>query len=313
MLFYTHEGCLLHEVQQRHPERPDRLRTVYASLAANGLTERLDHRAAPAADATDLALAHQAPLLARLDALQPSSGLAFVGGHTFMNRHSLHAAALAAGAVMDAVSQVLNGPDQRAFCAVRPPGHHAEANATMGFCFYNSIALGAEQALQQVDRVAIFDFDVHHGNGTVDIFKDRPEVLVCSSFQHPFYPYRYAEIDRPNIVNTPLPAGADGPTFRRALERDWIRAAKAHQADLTLVSAGFDAHRDDPLGGLLLDDEDFRWVTELIVDLAECTSGGRLVSTLEGGYDLNALGRCAALHVEVLGSGHSFITSVNTS
>ena len=300
MLLYTHEDCLLHQMQPRHPERPERLRAVYQGLAAAGLTEAVTHRTAPAIGEADLTEVHAPELLARLNALRPESGLAFVDQDTVMNPKSLQAALLAAGAVVDAVGEVLSGDQRRAFCAVRPPGHHAEASRTMGFCFHNSIALGAMRALRQVDRVAILDFDVHHGNGTVDIFKDRPEVLVCSSFQHPHYPYRYADIKRPNIRNTPLPVGATGAPFRKALERDWTPAVKAHRPDLILVSAGFDAHRADPLAGLLLEDADFRWITRFIVDLAQHSAQGRIVSALEGGYDLEALSRCAALHVQAL-------------
>ena len=300
MLFHTHDDCLRHEAQPGHPERPDRLRAVNQSLSACGLMDRFECRAARPIEAEGLATVHDPAHLAELKASSPASGLVRLDPDTAMNPHTLRAAALAAGAVTAAVQAVLGGVDNRAFCAVRPPGHHAEVGAAMGFCYYNSIALGAVQALKQVDRVAILDFDVHHGNGTVDAFKDRPDVLVCSSFQHPFYPYRHTDVEAPNIVNTPLPAGTQGAAFRRAIERDWAGAVNAHRPDLILVSAGFDAHRDDPLGGLLLEDEDFRWTTEFIVDLAEAHAGGRVVSALEGGYDLAALGRCAVLHAEAL-------------
>lgn len=307
MLLYAPEECLLHEMQPRHPERPDRLRAIYAGLEASGLTNACERRSATPISAAALAEIHASPYLAQLqaaladlNAAQPESGLMQVDGDTALCRNSLQAAALAAGAVVDAVAEVLAQPGQRAFCAVRPPGHHAEADAAMGFCFYNSIALGAERALREVERVAILDFDVHHGNGTVDIFKDRPEVLVCSSFQHPFYPNRYVNIDRPNIHNTPLPADSKGADFRHAVERDWSTALKAHRPQLILISAGFDAHREDPLGGLLLHDDDFRWVTEFIIDLAETYAEGRIVSALEGGYDLEALSRCVVLHVKGL-------------
>ena len=300
MLFYTHDDCLGHEMQPGHPERPDRLRAVNESLTASGLKDGFDCRAARPIDAPALAAIHAPDYLAGLNAVSPASGLVRLDADTAMSPGTLRAAAVAAGAVTDAVREVLGGKERSAFCAVRPPGHHAEAGAAMGFCYYNSIALGAAQALEEVDRVAILDFDVHHGNGTVDAFKDRPEALVCSSFQHPFYPYRYVDIEAPNIVNTPLPAGSDSAAFRRAVERDWAAAVNAHRPDLILVSAGFDAHRDDPLGGLLLDDEDFRWITEFIVDLAVTHADGRLVSALEGGYDLDALGRCAVVHAEAL-------------
>ena len=300
MLFYTHDDCLGHEMQPGHPERPDRLRAVNESLSACGLKDGFDCRAARPIDTEALAAVHAPDYLAGLNAVSPASGLVRLDADTAMSPGTLRAAAVAAGAVTDAVREVLGGKERRAFCAVRPPGHHAEAGAAMGFCYYNSIALGAAQALEEVDRVAILDFDVHHGNGTVDAFKDRPEALVCSSFQHPFYPYRYVDIEAPNIVNTPLPAGTDSAAFRHAVERDWAAAVNAHRPDLILVSAGFDAHRDDPLGGLLLDDEDFRWITEFILDLAETHAGGRVVSALEGGYDLDALGRCAVVHAEAL-------------
>ncbi len=300
MLFYTHDDCLRHAMQPGHPERPDRLRAVNESLAACGLMDRFECRTAQPVEAEDLVAVHAPAYLAELNAASPTSGLVRLDPDTAMNPSTLRAAALAAGAVTEAVQAVLGGEHKQAFCAVRPPGHHAEAGAAMGFCYYNSIALGAAQALKQADRVAVLDFDVHHGNGTVDAFKDRPEVLVCSSFQHPFYPYRYVDVDAPNIVNTPLPAGTDGVAFRRAIERDWTPAINAHRPDLILVSAGFDAHRDDPLGGLLLEDEDFRWITEFIVDLAETHAGGRVVSALEGGYDLEALGRCAVVHAQAL-------------
>ena len=303
MLFHTHDGCLRHEVQRGHPERPDRLRAVNQSLSACGLMDRFECRVARPIEAEGLAAVHDPAYLAQLSAASPASGLVRLDPDTAMNPDTLRAAALAAGAVTDAVQAVLDGVDNRAFCAVRPPGHHAEVGAAMGFCYYNSIALGAAQALKQVGRMAILDFDVHHGNGTVDAFKDRPDVLVCSSFQHPFYPYRHTDVDAPNIVNTPLPAGTDGAAFRRAIERVWADAVNAHRPDLILVSAGFDAHRDDPLGGLLLEDEDFRWITEFIVDLAETHAGGRVVSALEGGYDLAALSRCAVLHAEALQGG----------
>jgi acetoin utilization deacetylase AcuC-like enzyme len=302
MLLITHNECLRHEMQPRHPERPDRLRAVLELLQATGLAQELQQRQATPISAEQLQRIHPVRHLAALQEICPETGLAAVDADTYMGPHTLSAAAHAAGAVVDAVTRVLQGEATRAFCAVRPPGHHAEADLAMGFCFYNSIALGAQQALMDpdIDRVAILDFDVHHGNGTVDIFKDRPEVLVCSSFQHPFYPYRHADLQRENIVNTPLPSGTRGPDFRRAVEADWSRAVDRHRPQLILVSAGFDGHRLDPLGGLDLTEDDFRWVTELICDLARRHAGDRVVSTLEGGYDLNALAASAHEHIQTL-------------
>jgi len=232
----------------------------------------------------------------------PEEGLVAVDPDTTMCPDSLHAARLAAGAVVAATTAVLNGVTRRAFCAVRPPGHHAEMNAAMGFCFYNSIALGAARALasDDISRVAVLDFDVHHGNGTVDIFKDSAEVLVCSSFQHPYYPHRYADIRRDNIVNTPLAAGSGSREFRQAIERDWLPALAQHRPQMIFVSAGFDAHQQDPLADLNLTEEDFGWVTDLISAAANDYADGRVVSALEGGYDLTALAHSVHRHIELL-------------
>jgi acetoin utilization deacetylase AcuC-like enzyme len=300
--YYTHADCLAHEMQPGHPERPDRLRAVQARLEEAGLTGEMRSFEAREAAATSLALAHEPAHLRRLESLAPAEGLVAVDPDTAMCPGSLRAARLAAGAVAAAAEDVLDGRAERAFCAVRPPGHHAEADVAMGFCLYNSIAVGALTALArpEVERVAVLDFDVHHGNGTVDIFKNRPEVLVCSSFQHPFYPHRYGEIERPNIVNTPLPAGTGSSTFRAALERDWLPALERHAPQIIFVSAGFDAHRDDPLAGLELTEDDFRWVTRLIRNAADRFARGRIVSALEGGYDLSALAASVEAHVSEL-------------
>lgn len=302
MLLYTHKRCLDHEMQPRHPESPDRLRAVLSHLESNTLLQSMIVREPRAVNAKALARVHDAAYLRAIADQAPQEGLAPVDPDTFMCPDTLAAAALAAGAVVDAVDAVLAGEDNRAFCAVRPPGHHAEAAQAMGFCFYNNVAVGAAAALAHpdIDRVAILDFDVHHGNGTVDIFKDTPAVLVCSSFQHPFYPHRYTDIRRPNIVNTPLPAGSGSEAFRTAIERDWLPAIDTHEPQLILVSAGFDAHRLDPLAALNLDEEDYRWVTRLIVDAANRHAGGRVVSTLEGGYDLDALAASVSAHLEAL-------------
>jgi acetoin utilization deacetylase AcuC-like enzyme len=278
------------------------LRAVLAHLEAQGFLAQHTVRQPEPADRTALAAIHDAAYLDALERLRPSDGLVALDPDTSLGPMSLTAASLAAGAVADAVRAVVTGEVDRAFCAVRPPGHHAERGAAMGFCIYNNVALGAATALSDatIRRVAILDFDVHHGNGTVDIFKDDPRVLVCSSFQHPFYPHRYTDIERDHIVNTPLRAGTGGPGFRQAIERDWLPALDRHAPDLVLVSAGFDAHGADPLAGLELEDDDFRWITQLIVDTANRHARGRVVSTLEGGYDLAALARSVAAHLEIL-------------
>ena len=295
--FFTHDDCLRHETPAGHPERPARLGAVVDRFEADGLLDQFSCRTpAPASDET-LARVHDQRYLDALARAAPTTGLLRVETDTVMSPGSLHAARLAAGAVVEAVGRVLDGAARRAFCAVRPPGHHAESGTVMGFCFFNSIAAGAAAALERVGRVAVLDFDVHHGNGTVEMFQDRPEALVCSSFQYPYYPGTRQDVVRPNIVNTPLAAGTGSRDFRAAVERDWLPALEAHRPEMILVSAGFDAHRADPLAGLALEDDDYRWVTGFIVDAAERFADGRVVSTLEGGYDLDALARCAALHV----------------
>ena len=297
---FTHEDCLRHETPAGHPERPARLAAVVDRLEADGLLDACSRRAPAPADDETLARVHDRRYIDALARAAPADGLLRIERDTVMSPGSLDAARLAAGAVAEAVEHVLDGAAGRAFCAVRPPGHHAESATVMGFCLFNSIAVGAAVALERVGRVAILDFDVHHGNGTVEIFQDRPEALVCSSFQYPYYPGIRQDVARPNIVNTPLAAGTGSRGFRAAIERDWLSALEAHRPELILVSAGFDAHRADPLAGLALEDDDYRWVTGLIVDAAERFADGRVVSTLEGGYDLDALARCAALHVEGL-------------
>jgi acetoin utilization deacetylase AcuC-like enzyme len=299
--FYTHESCIRHAMGEWHPEAPARLVAIEDCLNASGLLSELVLREALPAAREDLLRAHPESHLAALESLAPEAGHAWVDPDTALNPHTLDAASRAAGGVAAAVRAVLAGELGNAFCAVRPPGHHAERKLAMGFCFYNNVAVGALAALAGgLERVAVLDFDVHHGNGTVDIFRDDERVLVCSSFQHPFYPDRMHDVDRPNIVHTPLPAGTRGAEFRRRVEQDWLPALDAHRPQMVLVSAGFDAHARDPLGGLELHEEDFRWVTMLIADAARRHAGGRIVAALEGGYDLDALARSVDAHIQVL-------------
>jgi acetoin utilization deacetylase AcuC-like enzyme len=302
---FTHADCLLHEVEPGHPERPARLVAVLNHLIETGLENELDYRTPNPVGIGDLDAVHDSGFVRSLYAAIPNHGIAHVDADTSLSPMSIQAAELAAGAVRDAVDLVMRGESKRAFCAVRPPGHHAEEDQAMGFCFFNNVALGAQVALNVpgVERVAILDFDVHHGNGTVDIFRERPDVLVCSSFQHPHYPHRLYDVQRPNIVNTPLEAGTGGLGFRNAVERDWLPALAKHRPQLILVSAGFDAHAEDPLAQLELVEDDYRWVTELIVSEANTYASGRVVSVLEGGYSLGALARSAATHVGALLQG----------
>lgn len=300
-LLISHSDCEKHVMLEQHPESPARLQHIQQAVAEVDWQGRLQPLEAREINRLQFEGIHPDEYLDLLDGLDPGEGIARVDADTSINRHSLRAARLAAGGAIQAVDEVMTGSADNAFCAVRPPGHHAESSLPMGFCIYNNIALAAEHALAQgAERVAIFDFDVHHGNGTVEIFRQRPEVMVCSSFQYPFYPGRFDDVRAEHIILTPLVAGSGSAAFRKAIERDWIPAVRAHKPDLILVSAGFDGHREDPLGGLMLEDDDYAWVSELLVDMARNHCGGHLVSVLEGGYNLQALARCAVSHLQVL-------------
>ena len=301
---YTHEDCLEHLVPEHHPECPARLAFLIEHLERSGFTKDYPLQVAPQIGEVLMGHAHDATLIHQLTERIPEAGLIPIDPDTWISPKSLIAARYAAGAVWQGVQDVMTGEATRVFCAVRPPGHHAESGSPMGFCLLNSIAIAAINALALpgVQRVAVLDFDVHHGNGTVEMCRTHPEILVCSSFQHPFYPGRYHDLVQSNIVNTPLDAGIAGDTFRRAIEASWWSAIQSHQPDLILVSAGFDGHREDPVGNWNLEDDDYGWVTAEIVALADHYSSGRVVSVLEGGYDLNALARSALVHLETLAS-----------
>lgn len=301
-LLLTHPDCLRHAMA-RHPERPERLQAVLESLEASGLTGDMQREDATEIDRGDLALIHPEAYIDHITGAEPAGdNVARVDPDTYMSAGSLRAARLAAGACVAATRRVLAGETDRAFCAVRPPGHHAEISDAMGFCLFNNVAAAARVALADpdIERVAILDFDVHHCNGTVDIFKDDDKVLVCSSFQNDFYPNRYLDFENDHVKPTALDAGTSSASFRRAIERDWLPAIDAFRPQLIFVSAGFDAHAEDPLGGLELTDDDYTWITELIVAMANDHSQGRIVSTMEGGYDLAALARAARHHVAAL-------------
>lgn len=298
----THKDCMLHNLGPEHPESPLRLAAIHKVLERTGLIEQLDQITAVPVTEEQVALAHHRLHSKRIEAKLPESGVVYTDDDTAMCPESLHAAELAAGSVVMAVNRILSGKADNVFCAVRPPGHHAEYNLAMGFCLYNNIAIGAAYALQQagIKRVAILDFDVHHCNGTVDIFKDRPEVLVCSTFQHPYYPERYHQIDRPNIINCPIAAHTEPHIFHRAVEEHWLPAIDEHKPDMIFISAGFDAHKEDPMADLNLEEEDFRQVTRVIKQAAERHCQGRIVSVLEGGYNPVPLAFSVQAHLEVL-------------
>jgi acetoin utilization deacetylase AcuC-like enzyme len=299
---YAHPDCVLHEMGDGHPESPARVRGALQALDEHEVLKRLERFEPAAATREQLARAHAAEYVDAVFEAAPARGYAYLDPDTSMNPHSLGAALHAAGAAVSAVDAVVTGRAQNAFCAVRPPGHHATHSRAMGFCIFNTVAVAAHHALAAhgLERVAVLDFDVHHGNGTEDIFRPDERLLLCSSFQHPYYPYSGADTVAPNIVNTPLPANTASDGFRRAILRDWIPALDRFKPELIIISAGFDAHKDDPLAYLNLEDEDYAWVTAQICDMADSYAGGRIVSSLEGGYDVKALGRSVVQHVKVL-------------
>ena len=298
----THPDCVAHEMGSGHPESPQRLRAILAALQSSGLAAKLEVLEAPEATRGQLARVHAQEHIDNVFEVAPSSSYAYLDPDTSMNSRSLSASLRAAGALVRATDLVMEGKVGNAFCAVRPPGHHATRERAMGFCIFNNVAIGAAHAMAAhgLERVAILDFDVHHGNGTEDAFHEDGRVLFCSTFQHPYYPYSGADSGNAHIINTPLPAMTDGEGFRAAVERFWLPALESFKPQMLFVSAGFDAHREDPLAYLELDDDDYRWVTQKIVDVARRHAKGRVVSTLEGGYNVQALARCVVEHVGVM-------------
>lgn len=302
LVYVTHPDCLGHDMGAGHPECPARLHAIEDQLLASGLSGTLHRVDAPLATPAQLGRVHAAAYLSALEEASPRRGVVHLDPDTAMSPRTLTAARRAAGAVVMATDLVMSGAAHAAFCAVRPPGHHAERARAMGFCFFNNIAVGAAHALTEygLRRVAIVDFDVHHGNGTEDIFRDDPRVLMVSTFQHPFYPYSGGEGRSDRMVNVPLPAYSGGPAFRAAVERDWMPALESFRPEMVFISAGFDAHRDDDMAMLALVEADYDWVTRRILGVARRHAAGRVVSALEGGYDLHALGRSVVAHLKAL-------------
>lgn len=300
--YITHPACRLHEMGDEHPESPARLEAIEDQLLASGLEFAIRRLDAPAVTREQLLRVHTPHYVDHLFTLAPATGLHWLDADTAMSPHTLEAALHAAGAVVYAVDLVLGGGADCAFCAVRPPGHHAERSRAMGFCFFNSVAVGAAHALERygLQRVAIVDFDVHHGNGTEDIFRDDPRVLFCSSFQHPFYPFSDAAVPGPHQVKTLLAAGTGSQAFRTRISSEWLGQLDAFRPELILVSAGFDAHWQDEVSDLNLTDQDYGWITRELLMLARRHAGGRIISVLEGGYSLPALARSVGTHLKAL-------------
>ncbi|MCH8181250.1 MAG: histone deacetylase family protein [Proteobacteria bacterium] len=300
--YITHPDCARHDMGPQHPECPQRLSAVHDQLLMRGLLDHMVPCDAPLATPEQLGRAHHALYVQELMAKSPSEGLVQVDPDTSMGPHTLQAALRAAGAVVEATELVLSGQVSTAFCAVRPPGHHAERAAAMGFCFFNNVAVGIRHALDVhgLQRVALIDFDVHHGNGSEDIFRGDARVLMCSIFEQGLYPFNGERATGPNMVNVGLPTRSGSEAFREAVTGHWLPALEAFRPELIYVSAGFDAHREDDMGNLGLVDADYEWVTARLMDVAERHCRGRLISCLEGGYVLNPLGRSAAAHVKAL-------------
>ena len=300
--FISHPDCLLHEMGAYHPECPARLKAIENELIASGLMDKLERYVAPLATLEQLKRVHATKYIASLNARAPVTGMAYLDPDTAMNPHSLKVAYRAAGSVVLAVDLVMDGKVDNAFCSVRPPGHHAERDRAMGFCLFNNIAVGMAHAIQvhALERVAIVDFDVHHGNGTEDIFRDDPRVMMVSTFQYPFYPYSGVAGRSQRMINIPLAAGSNGEKFRAAVREIWLPALHKFKPQMLFISAGFDAHRDDDLASLNLLETDYAWVTKRIKEIASEYARNRIVSSLEGGYALPALGRSVAAHLKVL-------------
>ena len=300
--YITHPDCRAHDTGPAHPEHAGRLYAIEDQFVASGLDTVLRYVDAPLVSDEQLLRVHPRKYIESIRAAIPETGYARLDPDTVVSPNSLNAAYRAAGSVVAAVDLVMGGDVESAFCGVRPPGHHAESTRSMGFCLFDNIAVGAAHALETygLERVAIVDFDVHHGNGTEEIFQDENRILFCSTFEHPFYPFTPLRENTANRISVPLTASAKGDEFRAAVTEHWLPALEAFQPEMVFVSAGFDAHRDDEMSHVSLTDADFKWVSERIVEVANQYASGRIVSVLEGGYELKSLARCVEAHVRVL-------------
>ncbi|MBK1717955.1 histone deacetylase family protein [Thiocystis violacea] len=308
LAFISHHACKEHKMGAHHPECPERLHAIQDRLIASGMEMLVTHYDAPAASVEDLARVHDRDYIQGIFDAAPSARdvLTWIDGDTAMNSHSLEAALHSAGAAILGVDLVMSERHHAAFCSVRPPGHHAGRASASGFCIFNNVAIGAAHALENhgLERITIVDFDVHHGDGTEQIFIGDERVLFCSSFQHPFYPGTGADTVAPNIINLPLPRLTDGAAFKAAVETSWLPRIDAFAPQLIMISAGFDGHIEDDMAQFNLREADYAWITREVHKLAAKHSQERVVSCLEGGYTLSALGRCVSTHIDEL-IGHA--------
>lgn len=309
--YYTHPDCMKHEMGPGHPECPERLSAIEDRLLISGLDMALTRREAAPAALADVELAHGRMHVASLRGLNDMLREDVAAGgpthtaldtDTSINAYTWDAALRSAGAAIEATDAVIAGELENAFCAIRPPGHHACRDKAMGFCFFNNVAIAAKHAVERhgLQRVAIVDFDVHHGNGTEDIVAGDERILMVSFFQHPFYPEGGSQSNAGNLVNVPVPAYTKGMDIRELIEMMWIPRLETHQPEMIFISAGFDAHREDDMGQLGLVEQDYAWITMRLKDMAKRYAKGRIVSCLEGGYSLSALGRSVEAHLRVL-------------
>ena len=299
--YISHPDFMKHEMGRHHPECPERIAAIEDQLIQSRLDAHLKRIDPPLASEADITRVHSEDHLAFVKSKAPSSGYSMIDGDTIMNPATWTVSLRAAGAAIAAVDAVMQGEVNNAFCAIRPPGHHAEPHRSMGFCVFNNVAIATRYAIETygLDRVAVIDFDVHHGNGTEAAFINDPHVLMCSFFQHPFYPYSGLD-GGDNMVNVPLPASTNGKIVREMISQTWIPRLHEFKPQLIIISAGFDAHREDDLGQMGLVEDDYVWMTKQLMEIANQYCEGKIVSCLEGGYNLSALGRSVAAHLKTL-------------
>lgn len=300
--YLSHQDCLRHEMGEFHPECPERLQAIEDQLILSRIDSFLTRIDPPLATEEQLALVHTPEHIQFVKSNIPESGHYEIDGDTCMNKFTWQASLRSAGGAIAAVDAVMAGEVSNAFCGLRPPGHHAEPSKAMGFCFFNNIAIATKYALEHygLKRVAIIDFDVHHGNGTEAAFAGDSRVLMCSFFQHPFYPYSGTDNAVPNMVNLPVAAYTNGLAIRELVDIGWLPKLREFKPEFIFISAGFDAHREDDMGQLSLTENDYAWITRQVMDVAKEFSKGRIVSCLEGGYNLSALARSVVAHIKEL-------------